>query len=203
MKIAIDLDGTIANFSNASFKRVEELYGIKMTKADAYKPETAQLVWERMTPAQKSKYTDHRELYAEICEEGFFENLEPLPGAIKAVKELAKEHEIFFLTKVLNWDRSAPEKAVWLKRYFSTIEYATIMVDSVRAKHIVDVDIVIDDDARVLKGIGGIAICIAQPWNQLERKGFLLIANDMSEAVKIIQGIQLQMLSWDTYWGNK
>lgn len=202
-RIAVDMDGTVVDFSTKSFEKVEELYGIKMTKADAYKPKTAQLVWERMTPEQKSKYTDCRELYGEICGKGFFESLEPFPGAVEAVKELAKEHEIFFLTKVLNWDRSAPEKAVWLKKYFGDIKYTTIMVDSVSAKHIVDVDIVIDDDARVLQGVQAIGICIAQPWNKEDRKNFPIVVKDVREAAMVVKSLQGTSDNWDAYWGDK
>lgn len=193
--LAIDMDGTIVNFASESFRRAEELYGIKMTKKDAYKPKTAELLWERMTNEQKSKFTDHREIYEEICGDGFFECLEPFPKAIEAIKELyAEGHEIIFLTKVLNWNRSAKEKAVWLKKYFSDIKYTTMMVDSIKAKHLVNADYIIDDDIRVLQGAIAKPICIAQPWNEDYRKGLpILVAKEFIYAAEMIKKFEEQL----------
>lgn len=180
------MDGTIADFTKSSFRRVKELYNISMTREDAYKPKTAQLVWERMSEEQRSKYGDHRELYGEICNKGFFYKLSPFPGAIDAVKRMYNEGiEIVFLTKVLNWDRSADEKAKWLKKYFSDISYLTIMVDSVHSKAVIDGDVIIDDDYRVLSHITmPIRIMIKQPWN-IGKRNFEYIASDIVNAAEI------------------
>jgi len=200
MKIAIDMDGTIANFTEASFKKVEELYGIKMTVADAYKPKTAQLVWERMSEEQKSKYKDCNELYGEICDKGFFLTIKPFEHAIESVKEIfSMGYQIFFLTKILNWDRSANEKAIWLEKYFSDIDYKIIMVDSVHSKHIVNADVFIDDDPRVLKGVSGFSICMARPWNEKVREESYIgeVVTDMKEAVEILKRIKPAYDWWD------
>jgi 5'(3')-deoxyribonucleotidase len=195
--IAIDMDGTIADFASLSFKKVEELYGIKMTKADAYKPKTAELVWDRMSNEQRIKYKDKREIYGEVCSKGFFEEMSPFEGAVEAVKELAANgHQIIFLTKVLNWDRSAAEKAIWLKKYFSDVKYITMMVDSIQAKHIVNADIVIDDDVKVLEGIIGIPICMKQPWNEEHSNRFFCSVDNMKEAVVEIE----KMIPTIEYW---
>lgn len=195
--IAIDMDGTIVDFTTSSFEKVEELYGIKITKEDACKPKTAELVWERMTDEQRSKYKHKNELYGEICNKGFFLNLPPFDGAIEAVKKLAaKGHNIFFLTKPLNWDRSAPEKAEWLKKYFSDIEYKIIMVESMECKHLINTDIIIDDDPRALEGVIGIPICIAQPWNEKERDKFSIVVDNFVEAAKEVKYIVSRLNAW-------
>jgi 5'(3')-deoxyribonucleotidase len=202
MRAAVDMDGTIADFTTASFNRVEELYGIKMTRADAYKPKTAQLVWERMTDEQRSKYGDHRELYGEICDSGFFLNLKPFPGAVEAVKQLYNTGvEIIFLTKVLNWERSAPEKALWLKKYFGDIKYLTLMTDSVHGKRIADVDVFIDDDLRVMETIKDTPkILIKQPWNQRGWDTHYPVAEDFVQAAELALLLKNEKSQWNKYW---
>jgi len=201
LRIGVDMDGTVVDFTTSSFEKVEQLYGIKMTKADATKPKTAQLVWERMTPEQKSKYNDHRELYAEICDDGFFYNLKPFPGAVEAVKKIAAAgHQIVWITKVLNWDRSAQEKDRWLKKYFPDMEYYKIMVDSVHAKQLVNVDVIIDDDPRVLADIDGpLPIMIKQPWNEKTRGVYQFEIDELDEAVAIISKLQ----EYEDWWTTK
>jgi len=198
MRIGVDMDGTVVDFTTASFNKVEELYGIKLTKDDAYKPKTAQLVWERMTEEQRARYTDHRELYAEICDDGFFYTLKPFPDAVEAVKTMARAgHEIVWITKVLNWERSAHEKDKWLKQYFNDIDYHKIMVDSVHAKQLVNVDVIIDDDPRVLADIDGpIPIMMKQPWNDKVRGKYEFEVENMTEAADIV----LQLAKHANWW---
>ena len=197
--IAIDMDGTIADFTTKSFEKVKELYGIKLTKDDAYKPKTAELVWERMTDQQKNKYENKNEIYGEICSAGFFLSLKPFDGAIEGVKHLAEDgHEIVFLTKPLNWDRSAPEKAKWLKKHFPDLDYTIIMVDSVKAKHLIDVDVLVDDDSRVLEGVElAVPICIAQPWNEKDRDKYVIVAESFANAVEMIRKVCKGTDSWE------
>ncbi len=201
MKIGFDMDGTIVDFTKRSFERVNELYGIKLTIEDAYKPKTAQLVWERMTEEQKSKYGDHRELYGEICNDGFFLELEPFDGAVEAVKKAARAgNEIVWITKVLNWERSAHEKDKWLAKYFGDIDYHKIFVDDRAAKGLINVDVIVDDDPIVLENIDGpIPIMIKQPWNHEVRGVYPYEVDTAVEAVEII----LKMQKHESWWTEK
>lgn len=202
MRAAIDLDGTIADFTTASFENVYKLYGIRLTLEDAYKPKTDELVWEKMTDKQRAKYPDHRDLYSDICPVGFFRTLEPLPGAIEAVKKLYRAGiEIVFLTKVLNWDRTPIEKAEWLKEYFGDIKYDVFMIDRVSAKRAIHADVVIDDDCRALDGITlGTTICVKQPWNEGKRDKYDIVVEDMVEAAEKTLEIQKDIEAWQASW---
>jgi 5'(3')-deoxyribonucleotidase len=201
MRLGIDMDGTTVDFTTASFNKVKELYGIELTLEDAKVPKTSLLVWERMTDEQKSRYSCPEEMYKDICTDGFFLELEPFPGAIESVKQLADAgHEIVWITKVLNWHRSANEKNLWLEKYFSDIKYTKIMVDSVHAKQLIDVDVIIDDDAYVLKDITkSIPIMIRQPWNLTSRGLYTYEVDDMVEAAKIVMDLSQE----DEWWNTK
>jgi len=199
IRVGVDMDGTIADFTTLAFIRANELYGLNLKSEEVSKPKIAQIVWEKMSEEQRSKYTDYRELHAEICPKGFFLEIEPLPGAIDAVKRLAKdkEIEIVFVTKPLNWDRSAAEKITWLEKYFSDISYEVIMVDSIKTKRFIDVDFIIDDDVRVMENIeGNIPILIKQPHNIETRNRYPFVVDNVSQAVDIIIEQKKNLYSW-------
>lgn len=200
MRLGIDMDGTTVDFTTASFEKVKKLYGITLTLEDAKVPKTSLLVWERMTEKQRSQYPNAEAMYEDICDDGFFFDLEPLPGAISAVKNLAEAgHEIVWITKVLNWHRSANEKDLWLKKYFGDIKYEKIMVDSVHAKRLIKVDVIIDDDAFVLRDIKeSIPIMIRQPWNITSRGIYTYEVDNMHEAATIVSKLSEEDRWWNT-----
>lgn len=194
--IGIDMDGTIADFTTLSFKNVEKTFGIKMTREDAYKPNTAELVWDRMTKKQKANYADKREIYKDVCPAGFFYEIKPLKGAVRAVNKIAKMgNEIIFITKPLDWKNSAPEKVEWLKKYFPDLKYRIIMVDDMHLKELIDVDVLIDDDPRALQQTLSVPMCIAQPWNENSRAG-LNCVKDITEAAQRIKDLGPSLSEW-------
>lgn len=197
-KICIDMDGTIAKFTEASFKKVKELYGIELTFEDAYKPNTAELVWNRMTEEQRSNFNTPREIYEKLCERGFFLQLEPFEDAIESVKDIYKMgYEIIFLTKAIDWVSTPEDKAEWLKKYFSDIEYKIIMVDSVTCKHIINCDFIVDDDPRVLEGAMPVKLCMERPWNKeyRDKTESVYAVKDMKDVVSILKKAE-PILSW-------
>jgi len=207
LRIAVDLDGTVVDFQSKFRKRIFELYGV------SFGDEHIDIidVYNSLPPNTKKKYVSHYELYGDICNSGFFLDLKPYPGAVEAVNSLIDDgHYVFFLTKALNWDRAAPEKAVWLEKHFGDKKYRTIMVDSIKAKHLISADIIIDDDAKVLDknafSYPPIRICIAQPWNKTFREkndSSLFVANSLEEAVVLInEKIIITLDEWNTIWCN-
>lgn len=184
-KIAIDMDGTIADFTSLFIKEAGEKFDIQLTYNEVISYDISTFIFNRMTKEQQEEYKDNpRRIYKELLVDDFFNRIEPLEGAVDAVKEIYKQgHDIVFLTKVIDWDDTPKNKAKWLNKYFFEIEYDIIMVDSAKSKHIVDVDIIIDDDPRVLEGVTAIPICIAQPWNKSERNSYHAIADNMHDAL--------------------
>ncbi|MFH1052217.1 MAG: hypothetical protein V1779_14960 [bacterium] len=60
---------------------------------------------------------------------GFFENMGPVPGAIKSVKKLNKYYNIYFLSTA-PWGNphSWMEKRLWIERHFPLIGYKKLIL---------------------------------------------------------------------------
>jgi 5'-nucleotidase len=68
-------------------------------------------------------------------EKGFFENLDPLPGAIEAVNTLAKHHDVWFLstapwTNVYSWT----EKRIWVEKHLGELAFKKLMLSHDKSK---------------------------------------------------------------------
>ena len=81
------------------------------------------------------------------CQYKFFENLEPMSGAIGAVQWLSKYYDVVFLTR--NSEKnllSYTEKAVWIQKYFgeNCVKNLIICYDKTMVKG----DYLIDDNIQ-------------------------------------------------------
>jgi 5'(3')-deoxyribonucleotidase len=168
MKICIDMDGTIANFSDLAIRKVRSNFGIEIKNEELEVPNIGKITWDKMTGQQRSGYKSYLDLYKFICPPGFFRELNPFLGATNAVKELYNiGAKIIFLTKPLDWTYSTQEKMDWLNIYFKDIEYSVIMVNDMTSKSMIDCDILIDDDPLALMKLPPYnGICIERPWNK-------------------------------------
>jgi 5'(3')-deoxyribonucleotidase len=91
----IDMDGVVADFEKS----------IRL-----YLPE-----WDELSMEERGSRTD------EICGRvpDFFLNLDPLPGAIDAVNQLASCYDTYFLSAAMwNVPQSFSEKRLWIEKYF-------------------------------------------------------------------------------------
>lgn len=89
-----------------------------------------------------------------MWESGFFEDLQPLPGAMAGVRELldCEEYDVWILTQpVSNSPRSYMEKANWILKYLPELKDKLIMTQD---KNLHIGDVLIDDDKR-WKDFGG------------------------------------------------
>lgn len=168
LNICIDMDGVIAKFTDSAFVMAKEVFDLELTIEDMVHSKIGNIIWNKLPISKRLQLSNEREIYKYLCPEGFFESLEIYDGAVKAIKMLSDfGHNITFLTKPLEWRYSSNEKIKWLNKYFGNIDYSVIMVSDMQAKHIIDADLIIDDDPRVLEGIEEKrAICIARKWNE-------------------------------------
>ena len=169
-KIGVDMDGVLADFTGSALRRVNEVWGVEIKYEEVVIPRMGDLVYERLSDEQKAMYEHPRQLYGGIAGPGFFENLEPYEGAIDTLKTLDKEHDVVIITKPLEWDMCPGEKYTWLNEHLG-YKPKMIMVNSMEAKGLVDVDIMIDDDPRVAKSLTtAIPIVVRHPWNEEDLK---------------------------------
>lgn len=79
---------------------------------------------------------------------GFYLSLDVVEGAIEAVKNLQKEHEVYIVTSAGTTFPLAPtEKYQWVERNFGTKMLNNLVIT--RAKHTIKGDILIDDKPEV------------------------------------------------------
>lgn len=186
----IDLDGVIAGFTELAIENVKKEFHIDVTYEEMYIPNIGKIVWDKMSDKEKNGYNNYQELYARICPAGFFSYLKPIGNSVQSVKNLYSAGcRIVFITKPMDWQYSTNEKYEWLKRYFKDIEYSVVMVDSMQAKKLFDVDVLVDDDAYALMKLAPYnRICIKTPWNKEYReKGYEGISvNNFDEAAEFI-----------------
>ena len=166
MKLGIDMDGVIADFTSSAVRRVKDYWGFDYKYEDLTEPKLGEFVYNRLPRHEKAFFSSPRDVYSYICPPGFFEQLEPYKGTIDTLKLLSEMYEIVIVTKPLEWEHCPEEKVNWLKKY---LRYTPniIMVGSTEMKGLVDVDIMIDDDPRVVKSLTtAIPIMVKRPWNE-------------------------------------
>jgi len=169
LRLGVDMDGVLANFSDASLRMIKEVWNIDFKKEDIKIPRTADLVYYKLFDNhQRAQYPGGpRDLYNIICPPEFFYELEPFEGAIETLKMLCEKYDVTIITKPLEWVHCPDEKARWLEKYLPDSTYELVMVGSMEVKGLLDVDIMIDDDTRVIKSLNGaVPIVVRQPWNE-------------------------------------
>jgi 5'(3')-deoxyribonucleotidase len=162
--IGIDMDGVLCDFVGAFLDKVDNFYRVKIEESEIVSPKLAVYVNERLPEEHKGKNSE--ELYYRLCNYHFFRGLKPYAGAIETVKELAKENEIVFITRPVDYRDSTSAKESWLREYFYDIKYDLIFVSSFEAKRHIACDLIVDDDPRVMESVRKqIPIIINRPWN--------------------------------------
>jgi len=97
---------------------------------------------------------------------------------------------VVIVTKPLEWDHCPGEKYTWLNKHLG-FKPKMLLASSMEAKSLVDVDLMIDDDPRVIKSLyGTVGIMVAHPWNEDFRKlEAVYTVNAFSEVPEAIKDI--------------
>ena len=115
------------------------------------------------------------QVYGVMRTPGYFDDLEPIPGAIDAVKSLSKRHNCYIVTAPSREPQSAAEKIGWIRRHLPFIPRRNIVLTP--AKNIVAGDFLLDDAPHQLTEWGarwGVekTITISYPYNIQAPVGF-------------------------------
>lgn len=106
----------------------------------------------------------NKQIWAPLLRPDFWLSVQPLDGAVEAVKNLkAAGHKIFVVTST-RFDCMQVKYAFCLSRWFPFIQYEDIIV--CKRKGILDVDILIDNNVENLKGKQPLRLLMNYSYNQ-------------------------------------
>jgi 5'(3')-deoxyribonucleotidase len=153
-KIAIDMDGVLANVFEQFVKYDAAETGIIKTIQDAIGKDEH----EPFPNAAKYLHTP-----------GFFRHLPVMPGSKEVMEELNKNYEVFIVSAATEFPQCLTEKQAWLNEHFPFIGWQQMVFCGI--KTIIKADIMIDDNFRNLDPFEGKTILFNQPHTQLVNPG--------------------------------
>lgn len=183
MRILLDVDGVIADFTGGVLSDIEHILG------RYYEPHQVTR-WSIKEALGLSDRDWKRIVDESICREGFAYFLDPYPGAVAAVNQLADAHDVYFVTSPFySGETWMHDRTEWLCKHFGQTQGRKVVHTS--HKHLVDGDFLVDDKpetvwewARV--HVGRVGVLWDRPYNR--RSGLTLRTNDWDRLREIIDG---------------
>lgn len=156
MRIAVDVDGVLADRVAAILEYLESAYDVSLTKREV-------TGWDVTVPATGKRFP---EFFAETDpDRDHVVDIDPVPGAVEAMRALARDHELVIATYRAPAARAATIE--WLERH--DIPYHEYARDVGHRKRAVAADLLVDDSpdtAREYARHHDRAILFDQPWNR-------------------------------------
>lgn len=153
-RIAVDMDGVIADTTEQFFRFDERDFGKRRTMEEIIgKPESAAF------PKAK-EYVRRKD---------FFRTAGVMEDSQKILSELNNRYEIFIVSAATEFPQSLFEKYEWLAEHFPFISWQQMVFCG--SKKIVDADIMIDDHFKNLDLFKGHTLLFSQPHNYMQHAG--------------------------------
>ncbi len=181
MTILVDLDDTIEQLLKALVERANERFGRNASVDDvtdwsivcAFPGITKQQILDFMRDAD------------------FWETVEPVPGAVEALKHLMDEgHEVYIVTAT-EYEHVAEKMKGVLFRYFPFISWDQVIITS--RKQMIRGDVLIDDGVHNLEGGEYKKILVTAPYNRdydAEANGMIRV-HSWDEIIRIIDSMTI------------
>ena len=180
MKILIDMDGIVADLLGKWLRVYNEEHGTDLHRDHVH-------VFD-----MNEAFPGHSKLVSIIFRDGFFDDLEVIPGSQEGVEKLREAgHTIRFATSVCSED-SARAKLVWLKKHF---DVSSKHVHLCEEKWEISGHVLIDDKPETIvrwRETERLALGLEYPYNRhlkrTERKGHLYsdIARDWPHLLEFL-----------------
>jgi 5'(3')-deoxyribonucleotidase len=154
LRIAIDMDGVIADHLNKHLKLYNRDYGDQLTLADLQGTKLRDLA--KCGVAVQKYYQDS----------AFFRDLVVMEGSQAVIQQLQERYEIFITTAAMEFPSSFQAKYEWLTEHFNFIPKANIVFCG--DKSIIQADYLIDDNSYNFKAFKGKGILFTSPHNIFE-----------------------------------
>jgi 5'(3')-deoxyribonucleotidase len=153
MVIYIDMDEVLADTYGAHLDIYNREFGEQLRLEECMGRE----VWQCVPEERQQSIRDHART------EGFFSGLAPIPGSIRVVEELSKQHEVYIASAAMQFPNSLREKSDWLDTHFPFIPWQQRIL--LGHKHVLQGDILIDDRSYNLKHFRGRCLLYTSPHN--------------------------------------
>jgi 5'-nucleotidase len=127
-RIAIDMDGVLADVEASFLQLHERDFGVKLTFDDI---------------KGKQERENFPNVRAWVYTEGFFRNLPVMPDSQRVMQALNERYEIFIVSAATEFPQSMKEKLEWLDEHFPFIGWQKMVFCG--SKTIIQADIMIDD----------------------------------------------------------
>ena len=152
MTLFVDMDEVIADTYGAHINRVNQRYGMNLTKEACRGGE----VWQQLP--------DHRDaIWRHYFEPGFFRELDPIAGSQEVLRDLSEKYEVYIASAAMQFPNSLKEKHEWLDEYFPFIHWSKRILCG--DKNILRGDILIDDRSHNLESFVGRSLIFTSPHN--------------------------------------
>jgi len=112
-----------------------------------------------------------KQLYSWLKNPTIYENVKPIPGAIKAIKTLQKDgHEIVIITHPAGGPRTIPDKAAWFEKWIPDFPQDNIIYTL--RKDLIKLDFLVDDSPINIEKYrkawpNSQILTIAYPYNEI------------------------------------
>jgi len=164
LRIAIDMDETIADSLKEHIRRYNAAFAENITAGDLCGRHLEDFVVADRTEAVRGMLRD----------ETFFNCLDVFADAQSVLRELAYEHDLFIVSAAMEIPESFTAKHQWLLRHFPFISPDRIVFCG--DKGIIDADYLIDDEPRHFRNFRGTGILFSAPHN-LQTKAYERVSN--------------------------
>lgn len=168
-RIAVDMDGVIADTTEQFFLYDEKDFGRRRTLEEITgKPESVSF------PKAKEY----------VRTKDFFRTAPVMNESQNILSELNKRYEVFIVSAATEFPQSLFEKYEWLTEHFVFITWQQIVFCG--SKTIVEADIMIDDHFKNLDQFRGTTFLFSQPHNYLQSAGRHRRVNSWKEIADIL-----------------
>jgi len=168
-RIAVDMDGVIADTTEQFFRYDERDFGRRRTLQEIIgKPES--LSFPRAREYVRTK--------------DFFRTAPVMIESQNILANLNKRYEVFIVSAATEFPQSLFEKYEWLQEHFPFITWQQIVFCG--SKAIVDADMMIDDHFKNLDAFKGNTFLFSQPHNNLQNAGKHRRVNSWKEIADIL-----------------
>lgn len=151
-RIAIDMDGVMADTTQQTINWYAQRYGVQVDKATLYGlPETTGFPHEKEV------------IRSFLFEPGFFRTKPVIKDSQEVIRALQDKHEVFIVSAAMEFPPSLGEKLEWLGEYFPFISWQHIVFCG--SKTIVQADYMIDDHVKNLQPFQGQGLMFTAPHN--------------------------------------